>query len=173
MRSIWFSQNWPKSFTTYLSLPSNIRTCPHSASRTFSSQIALEDFIHTHKRERHYQPAQPISFGRRVAQWLQEFVFDLEDIEYVRANLRFRGAQGTTGSQASFMEIFHGDSTKVDKLNEILCKKAGFPSCYDISTQTYTRKVDLRVANALSSLGATVIRIATVRSGLEFVFCIC
>lgn len=69
------------------------------------------------------------------------------------------------------MEIFHGDSTKVDQLNEILCKKAGFPSCYDISTQTYTRKVDLRVANALSSLGATVIRIATVRSGFELVFC--
>jgi len=68
------------------------------------------------------------------------------------------------------MEIFHGDSTKVDKLNEMLCKKAGFPSCYDISTQTYTRKVDLRVANALSSLGATAIRIATVRSRFRILF---
>lgn len=86
---------------------------------------------------------------------------DLEDIEYVRAGLRFRGAQGTTGTQASFMEIFHNDASKIDKLNEILCKKAGFSSCYDISTQTYTRKVDLRIANALAALGATAVRIAT------------
>ncbi|PFH58415.1 hypothetical protein XA68_13712 [Ophiocordyceps unilateralis] len=109
----------------------------------------------------HYQAAQPITLGRRAAQWLQDLVFDLDDIEYVRAGLRFRGAQGTTGTQASFMEIFQNDAAKVDKLNEILCEKAGFPSCYDISTQTYTRKVDLRVANALSALGATAMRVAT------------
>lgn len=90
----------------------------------------------------HYQPAQLIT-----------------DIGKVRADLRYRGAQGTTGTQASFMEIFQGDGEKVDKLNEILCKKAGFPSCYSISTQTYTRKVDLRVANALSAFGATVQKI--------------
>lgn len=89
-------------------------------------------------------------------------MFDLEDIEYVRAGLRFRGAQGTTGTQASFMEIFQNDAAKVDKLNEMLCQKAGFSGCYDISTQTYSRKVDLRVANALSALGATATRIATV-----------
>lgn len=89
-------------------------------------------------------------------------MFDLDDIEYVRSGLRFRGAQGTTGSQASFMELFQNDTEKIDKLNEILCAKAEFPSCYDISTQTYTRKVDLRVANALSAFGATAIRIATV-----------
>lgn len=89
---------------------------------------------------------------------------DLEDIEYVRSALRFRGAQGATGTQASFLEVFQGDSSKVDQLNEILCRKAGFPSCYDISTQTYTRKVDCRVADAISSLGATAMRIATVRS---------
>jgi adenylosuccinate lyase len=106
--------------------------------------------------------AQPITVGRRAAQWLQDLVFDLEDIEYVRAGLKFRGAQGTTGTQASFMEIFQGDTTKIDKLNDMLCEKAGFPGCYDISTQTYTRKVDLRIANAISALGATAIRIATV-----------
>lgn len=88
---------------------------------------------------------------------------DLEDIEYVLAGLKFRGAQGTTGTQASFMEIFHGDTAKIDRLNEILCEKAGFEACYDISTQTYTRKVDLRIANALSAFGASAIRIATVR----------
>ena len=63
--------------------------------------------------------------------------------------------------KASFMEIFHGDGAKIDKLNEILCQKAGFPNCYAISTQTYSRKVDLRVINALSALGATAIRITT------------
>ncbi|PHH70136.1 hypothetical protein CDD80_6214 [Ophiocordyceps camponoti-rufipedis] len=109
----------------------------------------------------HYQAAQPITLGRRAAQWLQDFLMDLEDIEYVRAGLRFRGAQGTTGTQASFMELFQNDTAKIDKLNEMLCQKAGFPSCYDISTQTYSRKVDLRVANALSALGATATRVAT------------
>lgn len=108
----------------------------------------------------HYQPAQLITVGRRAAQWVQDLLFDLEDIEQVRAALRFRGAQGTTGTQASFMEIFDNDGTKVDRLNEILCKKAGFESCYGISTQTYSRKVDLRVANALSAFGATAQKIA-------------
>ncbi|EHK97279.1 L-aspartase-like protein [Glarea lozoyensis ATCC 20868] len=109
----------------------------------------------------HYQPAQLITVGRRAAQWTQDLLMDLEDISRVRDDLRFRGAQGTTGTQASFMEIFHEDGDKIDKLNEFLCKKAGFPSCYSISTQTYTRKVDLRVANALSALGGTVQKITS------------
>jgi adenylosuccinate lyase len=104
----------------------------------------------------HYQPAQLVTVGKRAASWVQDLMMDLEDIEKVRSDLRFRGAQGTTGTQASFMEIFKGDGAKVDKLNEILCQKAGLPKCYSISTQTYTRKVDLRVANALSAFGATV-----------------
>lgn len=108
----------------------------------------------------HYQPAQMITVGKRAAQWVQELAMDLEDIEHVRSRLKFRGAQGTTGSQASFMEIFHNDEAKIDTLNEILCVKAGFPACYDISTQTYTRRVDLNVANALCALGSTVQRIA-------------
>ena len=108
----------------------------------------------------HYQPAQLITVGRRAAQWVQDLMMDLEDIEHVRAELRFRGAQGTTGTQASFLEILKGDEAKVDELNKILCKKAGFERCYSISTQTYTRKVDLRVANALSAFGATVQKIA-------------
>lgn len=75
----------------------------------------------------------------------------------------FRGhyANGLKGSQASFMEIFHGDGAKIDKLNEILCEKAGFPSCYSISTQTYTRKVDLTVADAVCAFGSTVQKIAS------------
>ncbi|KAG0647386.1 Adenylosuccinate lyase [Hyphodiscus hymeniophilus] len=107
----------------------------------------------------HYQPAQCITVGRRSAQWIQDLLMDLEDMQRVRSDLKFRGAQGTTGTQASFMEIFHGDTAKIDKLNKILCDKAGFPSCYTISTQTYSRKVDLRVVNVLSAFGATVQRI--------------
>ena len=114
----------------------------------------------------HYQAAQPISLGRRAAQWAQDLAMDLDDIEAAQAGLRLRGAQGTTGTQASFLEIFHGNTAKIDRLNEMLCEKAGFPACYDISTQTYSRKVDLRIANALSSFGASAIHIATVREEL-------
>ncbi|KAK1751660.1 L-Aspartase-like protein [Echria macrotheca] len=109
----------------------------------------------------HYQAAQLITVGKRAAQWIQELMMDLEDIETVRERLQFRGAQGTTGSQATFLELFNGDANKIVKLNEILCKKAGFPSTYAISTQTYTRKVDLRVANAVCALGATAERICS------------
>jgi adenylosuccinate lyase len=109
----------------------------------------------------HMQPAQLITVGKRAASWAQSLAMDLEDIELVREALRFRGAQGTTGTQASFLEIFNGQGDKIDELNSILCKKAGFPSCYDISTQTYTRKVDLRVANAICGLGATVQQITS------------
>ncbi|SPO02154.1 probable adenylosuccinate lyase [Cephalotrichum gorgonifer] len=108
----------------------------------------------------HFQAAQPITVGKRAAQWIQELVMDLEDIEHVRDQLRFRGAMGTTGTQASFMAIFNSDGEKIDQLNEKLCQKAGFPGVYTVSTQTYTRKVDLRVANALSAFGATAQRIA-------------
>ncbi|KAI1122112.1 L-Aspartase-like protein [Nemania abortiva] len=107
----------------------------------------------------HLQPAQLITVGKRAAQWVQDLMFDLQAIEQVRADLKFRGAQGTTGTQASFLEIFQGDASKCDKLNELLCEKLGFPSCYDISTQTYTRKVDLIIANAVAGLGATAQKI--------------
>ncbi|KAI2609618.1 L-Aspartase-like protein [Hypoxylon fragiforme] len=107
----------------------------------------------------HLQAAQPHSVGKRAAQWVQDLMLDLESIEEVRNKLKFRGAQGTTGTQASFLEIFRGDSSKCDKLNELLCKKFDFPGCYDISTQTYTRKVDLIIANAVSGLGATAQKI--------------
>jgi adenylosuccinate lyase len=107
----------------------------------------------------HLQPAQLITVGKRAAQWAQDLLFDLQAIEHVREGLHFRGAQGTTGTQASFLEIFDGDSAKCDALNDLLCKKAGFPGCYAISTQTYTRKVDQIIANAIAGLGATAQRI--------------
>ncbi|KAM0242160.1 hypothetical protein ACHAP5_007315 [Fusarium lateritium] len=107
----------------------------------------------------HLQPAQLITVGKRAAQWAQDLVFDLEEIEHARAKLLLRGAQGTTGTQASFLEIFNGDASKCDQLNELLCKKAGFPGCYEVSTQTYSRKVDLMMANAICGLGATAQKI--------------
>ncbi|TEA13340.1 Adenylosuccinate lyase [Colletotrichum sidae] len=109
----------------------------------------------------HYQPAQLITVGRRACQWIQDLSMDLRNIEEQRNNLRFRGAMGTTGTQASFMEIFQGDGSKIDRLNELLCEKAGFPSTYDISVQTYSRKVDLDIANAICGLGATAMHITT------------
>ncbi|PNY27297.1 Adenylosuccinate lyase, partial [Tolypocladium capitatum] len=107
----------------------------------------------------HLQAAQLITVGKRAAQWAQDLMLDLHSIEQVRSELKFRGAQGTTGTQASFLEIFQGDSAKCDKLNELLCDKFGFPACYDVSTQTYTRKVDLIIANAVAGLGSSAQKI--------------
>ncbi|KAI9150114.1 Adenylosuccinate lyase [Paramyrothecium foliicola] len=107
----------------------------------------------------HLQAAQLITVGKRAAQWAQDLMLDLHSIEQVRAELKFRGAQGTTGTQASFLEIFQGDSQKCDKLNDLLCQKFGFPACYDVSTQTYTRKVDLIIANAVAGLGSSAQKI--------------
>lgn len=107
----------------------------------------------------HLQAAQLITVGKRAAQWAQDLMLDLHSIEQVRNELKFRGAQGTTGTQASFLEVFQGDSAKCDKLNDLLCEKFGFPSCYDVSTQTYTRKVDLIIANAVAGLGSSAQKI--------------
>lgn len=101
-----------------------------------------------------------ITVGKRVSQWVQLLMMDLENLEVARRQLRFRGAMGTTGTQASFLEIFGGDGQKIDRLNQLLCEKAGFPACYDITYQTYPRKVDLDVANAVCGLGPTVMQIA-------------
>ncbi|KAF5021782.1 hypothetical protein F66182_6157 [Fusarium sp. NRRL 66182] len=99
----------------------------------------------------HLQAAQLITVGKRAAQWVQDLMLDLHSIEQVRSELKFRGAQAN---------IFNGDSAKCDQLNELLCNKFDFPSCYDISTQTYTRKADLIIANAVCGLGATAQKIA-------------
>ena len=109
----------------------------------------------------HLQPAQICTVGKRAAGWAQDLMMDLVELERVRAELRFRGAQGTTGTQASFLEIFGGDHAKCDLLNELLCQKAGFEECYEVSIQTYTRKVDCLVANAVTGLGTSVTQIAS------------
>ena len=109
----------------------------------------------------HGQPAQLTTVGKRACLWIQDLLMDLRNIERARTDLRFRGVKGTTGSQASFLQIFNGDHDLVDKLDELVTKKAGFDHApaYIISSQTYSRKIDLDVSNALASFGATCQRI--------------
>ena len=103
----------------------------------------------------HFQPARPTTVGKRATLWLQEFLMDLEDLEYVQSTLRLLGSKGTTGTQASFLELFHGDLDKVDKIDPMIAKKMGFDSCYPVSGQTYSRKVDSRVLNVLAGIAAS------------------
>ena len=103
----------------------------------------------------HFQPAQPTTVGKRATLWLQEFTMDLEDLEYVQSTLKLLGSKGTTGTQASFLELFHGDQERIDKIDPTIAKKMGFDSCYAVSGQTYSRKVDTRVLNVLAGIAAT------------------
>lgn len=103
----------------------------------------------------HFQPAQPTTVGKRATLWLQEFLMDVEDLDYVSDSLKLLGSKGTTGTQASFMELFDGDQEKVKKLDEIIANKMGFEGCYPVSGQTYSRKVDTRVANILAGIAAS------------------
>lgn len=100
----------------------------------------------------HFQPAQPTTVGKRATLWAQDFLMDLEDLEYVSGSLRLLGCKGTTGTQASFLELFGGDMEKVDKIDPMIAEKMGFEQCYAVSGQTYSRKVDSRVANVLSGI---------------------
>ena len=103
----------------------------------------------------HFQPAQPTTLGKRATLWMNEFVMDLEDLEYVQSTLKLLGSKGTTGTQASFLELFEGDQEKVDKLDPMIARKMGFQSCYPVSGQTYSRKVDTRVLNVLAGIAAS------------------
>ena len=103
----------------------------------------------------HFQPAQPTTLGKRATLWLNEFVMDLEDLEYVQGTLKLLGSKGTTGTQASFLELFEGDQEKVDQLDPMIARKMGFQACYPVSGQTYSRKVDTRVVNVLAGIAAS------------------
>ena len=100
----------------------------------------------------HFQPAQPTTVGKRASLWLQEFYMDLCDLDYVKDSLRLLGSKGTTGTQASFLELFAGDQEKVDRLDPMIAEKLGFPGCYPVSGQTYSRKQDTRVLNVLAGI---------------------
>ena len=103
----------------------------------------------------HFQPAQPTTVGKRATLWMQEFEMDLEDLEYVLGSLKLLGSKGTTGTQASFLELFDGDQETIDKIDPMIAEKMGFESCYPVSGQTYSRKVDTRVLNILAGIAAS------------------
>lgn len=109
----------------------------------------------------HGQPAQPITVGRRTTQWIESLLMDLRNLERAKSDLRFRGVKGTTGTQASFLQIFGGDYNKVKELDELVTKKAGFSSRSIVSVQTYNRKIDFDIANVLASFGTTCEHIGT------------
>ncbi|HBP24935.1 MAG TPA: adenylosuccinate lyase, partial [Oribacterium sp.] len=100
----------------------------------------------------HFQPAQPTTVGKRATLWLNELVLDLEDLEYVMSSIKLLGSKGTTGTQASFLELFDGDHEKCRKLDQMIAEKMGFSSCYPVSGQTYSRKVDFRVLSVLAGI---------------------
>ena len=103
----------------------------------------------------HFQPAQPTTVGKRACLWMQEFLMDLEDLDYVLSTMKLLGSKGTTGTQASFLELFDGDHETVDKIDPMIAAKMGFESCVAVSGQTYSRKTDTRVLNVLAGIAAS------------------
>ena len=120
----------------------------------------LGDFAEKYKAQptlafTHFQPAQPTTVGKRAALWLQEFCLDLEDLDHCLGGMKLLGSKGTTGTQASFLELFDGDQEKVDRIDPMIAEKMGFQEGFPVSGQTYSRKVDTRVANVLAGIGAS------------------
>ncbi len=103
----------------------------------------------------HFQPAQPTTVGKRASLWLQEFCMDLEDLDYVISTMKLLGSKGTTGTQASFLELFEGDQETIDKIDPMIAAKMGFEKCVPVSGQTYSRKTDTRVLNVLAGIAAS------------------
>ena len=103
----------------------------------------------------HFQPAQPTTVGKRATLWMQEFMLDLEDLNYVLSTMKLLGSKGTTGTQASFLELFDGDQETIDKIDPMIAEKMGFKQCYPVSGQTCSRKVDTRVVNILAGIAAS------------------
>ncbi len=103
----------------------------------------------------HFQPAQPTTVGKRATLWMQEFCLDLEDLNHVISTMKLLGSKGTTGTQASFLELFDGDQETIDKIDPMIAQKMGFAQCYPVSGQTYSRKVDTRVLNVLAGIAAS------------------
>ncbi len=108
----------------------------------------------------HFQPAQPTTVGKRASLWMQEFCLDLEDLDHVISTMKLLGSKGTTGTQASFLELFDGDMDKVNALDPMIAQKMGFSACYPVSGQTYSRKVDTRVLNVLAGIAASATKMS-------------
>lgn len=128
--------------------------------KLLSAMAALADFAEAHKdlptlAFTHYQAAQPTTVGKRACLWLHDLTLDLADLDYVLDSLRLLGSKGTTGTQASFLELFDGDHEKCKALDQKIAQKMGFPGCYPVSGQTYSRKIDSRVLSVLSGIAQT------------------
>ena len=108
----------------------------------------------------HYQPAQPVTVGKRATLWMQDFLSDLEELDYLLSTMKFLGCRGTTGTEASFMELFDGDEEKIDEMNRRIAGEFSFAECFSVCGQTYPRKVDSRVLNCLSSMAQSAYRMA-------------
>ena len=108
----------------------------------------------------HYQPAQLTTVGKRASLWLQDFLTDLEETDYVIGCIKMLGCRGTTGTEASFVDLFAGDTAKIDEMNRMIAADFGFTECFDVCGQTYPRKVDSRILNALSSVAQSLYRMA-------------
>ena len=120
----------------------------------------LADFADKYKAQptlafTHFQPAQPTSVGKRATLWMQEFCLDLEDLNHVLSHMKLLGSKGTTGTQASFLELFDGNQEIIDRIDPMIAEKMGFRECYPVSGQTYSRKVVTRVANVLAGIAAS------------------
>ncbi|MBP5564997.1 MAG: adenylosuccinate lyase, partial [Lachnospiraceae bacterium] len=108
----------------------------------------------------HFQPAQPTTLGKRATLWINEFMMDLEDLDYVQSTLKLLGSKGTTGTQESFLELFNNDQETIDKIDPMIAKKMGFENCYPVSGQTYSRKVDSRVLNILGGIAQSATKMS-------------
>ncbi len=108
----------------------------------------------------HYQPAQLVTVGKRATLWMQDFLSDLEELDFVIGHMKFLGCRGTTGTEASFLELFQGDTAKIDAMNRKICADFGFMECYPVCGQTYPRKLDSRILGVLSSIAQSAYRMA-------------
>ena len=108
----------------------------------------------------HYQPAQLVTVGKRAALWMQDLLSDLEELDFVLGSLKFLGCRGTTGTEASFLDLFDGAAAKIDEMNRQISAEFGFERCFDLCGQTYPRKVDSRILNCLSSIAQSAYRMA-------------
>ena len=108
----------------------------------------------------HYQPAQLVTIGKRATLWMQDLMSDVEELDFVTGSMKFLGCRGTTGTEASFMDLFGGDEAKIDEMNRMICGDFGFERCVSVCGQTYPRKLDSRILNVLSAIGQSCYRMA-------------
>ena len=125
----------------------------------------LSEFADTYKATptlgyTHYQPAQLVTVGKRATLWMQDFLADLEELDFVIGSMKFLGCRGTTGTEASFLDLFDGDTAKIDEMNKRISADFGFDRCFPVCGQTYPRKVDSRILNVLSSIAQSCYRMA-------------